>query len=132
MITIIFVAKVPVDIMEGLSDKDARWLADKLEFTGNLQEQVNVSPSCYGGDIARGCKYVVYFSHFFFQQQAAQQIKRLYKLFLNVDATQVEINPFGLTPDGKGANKLNMYINAFNGFTLNVQICFINNSSGML
>lgn len=34
--------------------------------------------------------------------QAAEQIKALYKLFLKVDATQVEINPFGETPDGKG------------------------------
>ena len=34
--------------------------------------------------------------------QAAEQIKLLYKLFLKVDATQVEINPFGETPDGKG------------------------------
>ena len=34
--------------------------------------------------------------------QAAEQIKALYELFLKVDATQVEINPFGETPDGKG------------------------------
>lgn len=34
--------------------------------------------------------------------QAAEQIKKLYELFLKVDATQVEINPFGETPDGKG------------------------------
>ena len=39
---------------------------------------------------------VVFFS------QAAEQIKLLYELFLKVDATQVEINPFGETPDGKG------------------------------
>ena len=37
-----------------------------------------------------------------FVLQAAEQIKALYKLFLKVDATQVEINPFGETPDGKG------------------------------
>ena len=34
--------------------------------------------------------------------QAAEQIKLLYEVFLKVDATQVEINPFGETPDGKG------------------------------
>ena len=34
--------------------------------------------------------------------QAAVQIKRLYEMFVKVDATQVEINPFGETPDGKG------------------------------
>ena len=39
--------------------------------------------------------------HYFFLQ-AAKQIKLLYKLFLKVDATQVEINPFGETLDGKG------------------------------
>ena len=36
------------------------------------------------------------------QQKAAEQIKQLYKLFINVDATQVEINPLGETPDGDG------------------------------
>lgn len=35
--------------------------------------------------------------------QAANQFKALYNLFTKVDATQVEINPFGETPDGKGA-----------------------------
>ena len=34
--------------------------------------------------------------------QAAEQIKRIYKLFLSVDAVQVEVNPFGETPDGQG------------------------------
>ena len=36
------------------------------------------------------------------QDDAAEQIKRLYALFLKVDATQIEINPFGETPDGQG------------------------------
>ena len=34
--------------------------------------------------------------------QATEQIQRLYELFCKVDATQVEINPFGETPDGQG------------------------------
>lgn len=34
--------------------------------------------------------------------QAADQIKKLYELFLKVDATQVEVNPFGETPEGQG------------------------------
>ena len=34
--------------------------------------------------------------------QATQQIMNLYKMFVSVDATQVEINPFGETPDGRG------------------------------
>ena len=33
---------------------------------------------------------------------AAKQIKRLYQLFCSVDATQVEINPFAETPEGRG------------------------------
>ncbi|KAG9483576.1 hypothetical protein GDO78_009476 [Eleutherodactylus coqui] len=33
--------------------------------------------------------------------KAADQIKRLYELFLKVDATQVEVNPFGETPQGQ-------------------------------
>ena len=37
------------------------------------------------------------------QAVAAEQIKRLYELFVKVDATQVEINPFGETPDGRGS-----------------------------
>uniref|UniRef100_A0AAQ4QCD2 Succinate-CoA ligase GDP-forming subunit beta n=1 Tax=Gasterosteus aculeatus aculeatus TaxID=481459 RepID=A0AAQ4QCD2_GASAC len=32
---------------------------------------------------------------------AADQIKRLYDLFLKVDATQVEVNPLGETPEGQ-------------------------------
>jgi hypothetical protein len=36
------------------------------------------------------------------QPQAQTQIENLYKLFLAVDATQVEINPFGETPQGEG------------------------------
>ena len=34
--------------------------------------------------------------------QAKDQIKKLYEMFLKIDATQVEINPFGETPDGQG------------------------------
>lgn len=32
--------------------------------------------------------------------QAADQVKKMYHFFLDVDATQVEINPFGETPQG--------------------------------
>ncbi|XP_059800275.1 succinyl-CoA ligase [GDP-forming] subunit beta, mitochondrial [Hypanus sabinus] len=35
------------------------------------------------------------------QQKAAEQIQKLYTLFLEVDATQLEVNPFGETPDGE-------------------------------
>ncbi|KAF9153889.1 Succinate--CoA ligase [GDP-forming] subunit beta, mitochondrial [Linnemannia schmuckeri] len=33
--------------------------------------------------------------------EASEQMQNLYQLFLDVDATQVEINPFGLTPQNK-------------------------------
>jgi len=36
------------------------------------------------------------------QDDATEQIKHLYALFLKLDATQIEINPFGETPDGEG------------------------------
>jgi len=32
--------------------------------------------------------------------QAAEQLTRLYNMFLNLDCTQVEVNPFAETPDG--------------------------------
>lgn len=41
---------------------------------------------------------------------AALQIKRLYNLFIGVDATQVEVNPFGETPDGQGEKSKNTYL----------------------
>lgn len=35
-------------------------------------------------------------------EEASEQMQNLYELFLDVDATQVEINPFGLTPQNQG------------------------------
>jgi len=66
------VFKIPVDIYEGITDEKALKVAECLEFKGNLVES------------------------------AADQVKALYKMFCEVDATQVEINPFGETPDGRG------------------------------
>ncbi|PVD24252.1 hypothetical protein C0Q70_14723 [Pomacea canaliculata] len=63
--------KEPIDIVEGITDVQADAMAKNLGFKGQK--------------IA----------------QAAKEIKNLYKLFLKVDATQVEINPFGETPDGR-------------------------------
>jgi len=63
--------KEPIDILTGITDKQALKMAENLQFKGPLL------------------------------QQAAEQIKKLYGLFLKVDATQVEINPFGETPDGQ-------------------------------
>ena len=34
--------------------------------------------------------------------KAAEQLQKLYKLFHKLDCTQLEINPFAETPDGRG------------------------------
>lgn len=60
-----------IDIATGVTDKQARKMAGFLKFEGSKLDV------------------------------AAEQIKLLYKLFLKVDATQIEINPFGETPDGQ-------------------------------
>jgi len=65
------VHKIPVDIFDGISDEAALDLARKLEFEGDAVAQ------------------------------AAGEIKKLYELFLGVDATQVEVNPFGLTDNNE-------------------------------
>ena len=64
-----------VDIYEGLSRKQAEEMAKNLQFTGDKLKE------------------------------AANQIERLYQLFINVDASQVEVNPFGETPDGRGSTR---------------------------
>ncbi|RMB98996.1 hypothetical protein DUI87_24541 [Hirundo rustica rustica] len=63
--------KEEIDIFEGVKDRQALQMAKNLGFQGPLQ------------------------------QQAADQIKKLYNLFLKIDATQVEVNPFGETPEGQ-------------------------------
>ncbi|KAF5283356.1 hypothetical protein FQA39_LY04732 [Lamprigera yunnana] len=55
---------IPVDIIEGVTDKQANELAEFLQFKGPSKEK------------------------------AAQEIIKMWKLFLKVDATQLEINPF--------------------------------------
>ncbi|XP_062619715.1 succinate--CoA ligase [GDP-forming] subunit beta, mitochondrial-like [Saccostrea cucullata] len=65
------IIKEPVDIMTSVTERQCLSVAEKLGFQGN-----NL-------------------------QTAADQIRRLYELFVKVDATQVEINPFGETPDGR-------------------------------
>ncbi|XP_072438606.1 succinate--CoA ligase [GDP-forming] subunit beta, mitochondrial [Chiloscyllium punctatum] len=60
-----------IDIFEGVKEDQALRMATNIGFKGPLQ------------------------------QQAAEEIKKLYRLFLKVDATQVEVNPFGETPDGQ-------------------------------
>ena len=65
------VLKSPVDINTGVTDEQAKKIAKFLGFQDKL------IPT------------------------AADQIKRLYKIFLDVDATQIEINPFAETMDGR-------------------------------
>ncbi|KAK0147179.1 Succinate--CoA ligase [GDP-forming] subunit beta, mitochondrial [Merluccius polli] len=63
--------KEVIDIFEGVQDDQALRMASNLGFKGPLE------------------------------RQAADQIKKLYDLFLKVDATQVEVNPLGETPEGQ-------------------------------
>jgi len=63
------IMKVPVDITKGLDDAKLKELAAFIGFEG---QSVGV---------------------------CADQITKLYDMFLKVDATQVEINPLGVTPD---------------------------------
>ncbi|XP_042909162.2 succinate--CoA ligase [GDP-forming] subunit beta, mitochondrial [Parasteatoda tepidariorum] len=63
--------KEPIDIVKGITDEQAKSIAQKLNFEDELL------------------------------QQAADQIKKLYNLFIKVDATQIEINPFGETKNRK-------------------------------
>ncbi|EYC41181.1 hypothetical protein Y032_0579g241 [Ancylostoma ceylanicum] len=63
--------KEPVDIDVGLTDEQALKVAKNLEFSGEMAKK------------------------------AANEIKLLYNLFISVDATQVEINPFVETRDGR-------------------------------
>jgi len=63
--------KDPVNIMTGLKPGQALAFATKLGFKGKQAEM------------------------------AAEQMAKLYDLFIQLDATQVEINPFVETPDGR-------------------------------
>merc|ERR1712241_614100 len=64
------IKKVPVDIKTGLTDAMADDIAEFLGFEGDLKAQ------------------------------CSEQVKRLYKMFLNVDCLQLEVNPLAETPDG--------------------------------
>merc|ERR1711997_412207 len=65
------IMKMPVDIKTGLTDEAAGKVAAFLGFDGELQ------------------------------QQCAEQVKRLYDMFVNVDCLQLEVNPLAETPEGK-------------------------------
>jgi len=61
----------PIDIMTGVTDEQAKAMAEFLQFKGDLVAE------------------------------AAGQIKSLYGLLGTVDATLLEVNPFGETDDGR-------------------------------
>uniref|UniRef100_A0A2R9B5B0 succinate--CoA ligase (GDP-forming) n=1 Tax=Pan paniscus TaxID=9597 RepID=A0A2R9B5B0_PANPA len=63
--------KEQIDIFEGIKDSQAQRMAENLGFVGPLKSQ------------------------------AADQITKLYNLFLKIDATQVEVNPFVVCFDAK-------------------------------
>jgi len=63
--------KEKISITTGPTAEQTRRLAKELGFTGDKVEQ------------------------------AHEQMQRLYKLFIGSDATQVEVNPFAVTPEGK-------------------------------
>ncbi|XP_066158377.1 succinate--CoA ligase [GDP-forming] subunit beta, mitochondrial [Euwallacea fornicatus] len=65
------IKNMPIDIFEGITDSMANELADFLEFKGPLKAK------------------------------AAEEIKKLWHLFVTVDAVQIEINPLVETDDGK-------------------------------
>lgn len=62
---------VPIDIFEGVTDKMAQEVAEFLQFKGDLKNK------------------------------AAEEVKKLWNLFLKVDAVQLEINPLVETDDNK-------------------------------
>jgi len=64
------IMKLPVDIKTGISDEAAGEVAAFLGFTGSLQAQ------------------------------CVEQIKNLYKVFIDVDCVQLEINPLAETKEG--------------------------------
>merc|ERR1719513_152960 len=64
------IKKMPVDIHTGVTDAMATELAEFLGFKGELVSQ------------------------------CAEQIKNLYKMFLDVDCLQLEVNPLAETPQG--------------------------------
>jgi len=65
------IVKMPVDIMDGISEEQAREMAVSMGFEGPQAES------------------------------AAKSISRLYKVFIECDCTMVEINPFAELIDGR-------------------------------
>ena len=64
------IRKIPVDINAGITDATAKEVASFLGFKGDLESQ------------------------------CAEQVKRLYNMFVSVDCLQLEVNPLAETPQG--------------------------------
>ncbi|KAA0202598.1 hypothetical protein HAZT_HAZT006201 [Hyalella azteca] len=62
---------LPIDIFEGITEEKALQVADFLNFKDSLRKK------------------------------CAQEVMSVWKMFLNVDATQIEINPLIETPEGR-------------------------------
>ena len=60
---------LPIRIRKGLSESDAEKICTTLGFEGKTHKQ------------------------------GVEQLLKLYKMFLSVDATQIEVNPWAVTPD---------------------------------
>jgi succinyl-CoA synthetase beta subunit len=58
-----------IDIREGLTQKTCEQVVDSLKLTGKLREQ------------------------------GIEQLKKLYTMFTKLDATQIEVNPWAITPE---------------------------------
>ena len=95
------VFKIPVDIMKGINDELALQVAKCLQFEGKLLTET------------------------------AKQVKLLYKMFCAVDATQVEINPFGETPDGRGTYCHKNYFCSTSYVSLNLHVMCKATSRGL-
>ncbi|GJP86411.1 hypothetical protein CLOP_g16437 [Closterium sp. NIES-67] len=65
------IIKMPIDVFRGITDEQARQVVEKLDLK------------------------------FSDKDSAAEQIKRLYKMFVSTDCTMLEINPLAETADGK-------------------------------
>lgn len=80
--------KVPIDILVGVTDKVALDIAKFLGFSGKLADQCAEQVK-----LEKLFLKIVYFSdHHNFK------VKRLYKLFIDVDCLQLEVNPLAETP----------------------------------
>ena len=90
--------KEPVDISKGVLPEQTKKLAEKLGFKGKNIETVRAIISL-PFPLPLPFSNVVLF--LLSRVQASEQMQRLYKLFIGVDATMVEINPFGETPTGE-------------------------------